>query len=663
MCVSMSVVGNRNMHLVVIENPHDWWNTQMHTYRDTFAMQDTIENTHLDDRPLTFRRVIVPGKSTVNAPKIVSCEWFEIKRENLDVQMVATDDLDKFKSCDRHENVRCKGHLCKSSINGAYMIPNGFANGDELRQSNAFITNKMVVEGRKGPDDMMKFCNERIAGKNGLLRKSCNGSRPTNSCRFVASPPLSSESLSIFGSESWPMGVISVPPVLMRKGLFVHVSADGRCSTKRLREGDKVVLGRCPSQGQDSALPVVVVAGSEDQSSVRVPLEMCSRNNVDFDGDEVWFKVPATKVGMEELDAAWVRVWGSSRVTDVLKHTKSILSGKVSNDSIDPVMYSTMPLEDMESHPGGELYETLMLKPKSWRVMCKVMSSNGYWKTWVDRSEQGIVNTTMGRHGIAGPYGIMRLGMMLGTCVTVRHGLLAIDSEYVPPLPVICADLGMNAVTCSSAMAKLTKIMYQRGIDTAKHGSDMDMIPAMETMAKCVEQCYMIANTGEGVSTVMTTYVNARMLTSTYTKLESLERKIGSPDLIQTAIMIVSMIEEIDNVMLTEQERIAAAVLFSFLSANINAFIDVDMVEVMNALGLDWYTSVTCSDIRWIRDVIRNRQRYPYVRTDCDVGSILGAILLGNMDRINFSNNSMVSGRTVATGTNTSSTRWADEFD
>ena len=622
-----------------------------------------IMSVYLDDRPLTFKRIVVPGRSIVNAPKVVRCEWFEIDPKDLDAETVTSEDLGKFKACERHEDKKCKGHLTRSAVNGTYLIPNGFAMGDELRQSNAFITNKMVAEGRKDSEDMMKFCYDRISGKNGLLRKSCNGSRPTNSCRFVVSPPVSPGPDGNFGFDTWPLGTISVPQALLKKGLFIHVSGDGRCSTKKLMEGDKVVLGRCPSQGQDSALPVVVMAAPADQSSIRIPLEMCKLNNADFDGDECWFYVPMTVQGIDEVDRAWARVWGTGKVTNILSKVKLTLKGKVSNSMIDPVMYSTMPLEDMETHPGGDLYDTLMLKPRSWAVMCKIMRAGGYWKTWVERSEQGIVNTTMGRHGISGPYGIMRLGMMLGTSVTVRHGVVAIDSEYVPPLPTIAADIGINAVTCSSAMAKLTKIMYQRGIDTAKHGSDLEMIPAMETMVKSTEQCYMITNTHMGVTTMMTTYEFARSRTSVYTKMASLAGRNDPKDLIKTAIMIVSMIEETDNVMLTDQERITAAILFAFLSMNINAFVNVDMTEVMNVLGLDWYTSVTCSDIRWIKNVIRDRRRYPNVRLDCDAGSILGAILLGNMDRISFSNNALVSGRTVASGRSVTSSRWADEFD
>lgn len=80
-------------------------------------------------------------------------------------------------------------------------------------------------------------------------------------------------------------------------------------------------------------------------------------------------------------------------------------------------------------------------------------------------------------------------------------------------------------------------------------------------------------------------------------------------------------------------------------------------------LGLDWYTLVTCSDIRWIKDVIKDRQRYPNARLDCDAGSILDAILLRNMDRSNFSNNTLVSGRTMAMGRSVTSSRWADEYD
>jgi len=377
-----------------------------------------IEDPTMNERPFTATRVIKPGTSTVSAPRVVSCCWTPIRRENLYAPPMTIEELNNTMGCTKH--VRCKGHLRTDPTGSVYMIPHGFAVGDELRHSDAYVMNKMVMEGRMGASDMAKFCFGRVSGKRGILRKACNGTRPTNTFRFVASP------------SKGPPHVVYLPYHLFDRGLFIHIHPNGRCVTKRLTEGSPVLIGRCPAQGSESTLPMIAMRGTRGESSARIPLEMCPRNNADFDGDEIYGIVPATDAAIEELLDGLRRAWNPSVITNIFETVKEIVSESASDITVDPVMYSTMPLEDMETHPGGKMYELLMLKPKTWRTMCKTMLSRTYWKSWVTRSEQGIVNTIMGRHGIAGPYGYMRLGMMLGTCVTTSGDNLVIESHPRP---------------------------------------------------------------------------------------------------------------------------------------------------------------------------------------------------------------------------------------
>jgi hypothetical protein len=107
--------------------------------------------------------------------------------------------------------------------------------------------------------------------------------------------------------------------------------------------------------------------------------------------------------------------------------------------TVDPAMYTTMPLEDMINHPGGEMYETLMLKPKSWRVMGMTTFSTTYWRSWVERSLDGIVNSTMGKHGIAKPYVQMRNAMMMGTLVVKDRKSIRVRSTDPQPIPAVIA--------------------------------------------------------------------------------------------------------------------------------------------------------------------------------------------------------------------------------
>jgi hypothetical protein len=398
-----------------------------------------------DERPFTATRVIKPGSSTVTAPRVVSCYWSPLKKENLYAPSMTMEELNSSTGCTKHPT--CNGHLRTDPTGSVYMIPQGFAVGDELRHSDAYVMNKMVMEGKKGIEDMAAFCFGRISGKRGILRKACNGTRPTNTFRFVASPSLG------------PMNAVYLPYHLFERGLFVHVYSNGRCVMKRIEEGDTVLIGRCPSQGSESALPMIALRGEKGSSSIRIPLEMCPRNNADFDGDEMFGIVSATDASAEELREALPRAWNPNNITNILESVHRIVIESGGDDMVDSVMYSTMPLDEMGSHPGGKMYDLLMLKPKSWSTMYKTMISGSYWKSWVTRSEQGVVNTILGRHGIAGPYGYMRLGMMLGTCVTLCEDNIVIEADPRPRLPVVKACPGMEMITCSSAMTKLTKIM------------------------------------------------------------------------------------------------------------------------------------------------------------------------------------------------------------
>jgi hypothetical protein len=57
-------------------------------------------------------------------------------------------------------------HWGYRAINGVYFILNGVAMGDELRQSNAFTSNKMVAERRKSASNIIAFCFDRISAEN-----------------------------------------------------------------------------------------------------------------------------------------------------------------------------------------------------------------------------------------------------------------------------------------------------------------------------------------------------------------------------------------------------------------------------------------------------------------------------------------------------------------
>jgi hypothetical protein len=125
-----------------------------------------------------------PGRSVIGTPWVVKCTWTRIKVENLDVYEGTLEDAKSSKNCTYHP--RCKGHLCSS--NNAYLIPYGFATGGEIISSVGSMLNQAVIANDKSATDIAEHCYGRIATKSGIMRKSCNGCRPTNTMRFVASP-------------------------------------------------------------------------------------------------------------------------------------------------------------------------------------------------------------------------------------------------------------------------------------------------------------------------------------------------------------------------------------------------------------------------------------------------------------------------------------------
>ncbi|KAL9632965.1 MAG: hypothetical protein Q9164_004978 [Protoblastenia rupestris] len=538
-----------------------------------------------DEKPFTARRVLMPVSSTVVAPQVVRCVWERINVANLSSRAITHEEMDSVKGCILHNH--CKGHLRTSRDGDAYLIPCGFATAGELRESDFHMFNRMVVDGRKSSEDLMNFCFDKVSGKNGIMGKMCNGCRPTDTYRFVASP------------SKMHMSTIYMPPTVFEKGLFLYTKPDGRCTTRRLREGDAVVLGRCPSQVADSTLGLIVAKGTENETSVRVPLEVCEKTNGDFDGDKMYVLVPSSRFGIEEAQRVVKKIWQTAleRVVPVTNY----------GDEIDPAMYTTVTFEEMSTHKGGVAYDLMKLK--------------------TNVSQQGFVNTMMGRHGIAGPYGVMRLGMMLGTSVYTDSSSFVIHSAMAPSIPLVKKPFGSHRVMCSSAIAKLTKTIYQRGIDISKHGSSDSVPPAMEMFMKDMDDAYAIVQTNSCITLSRCSASTDDSVATMRTNLTSVSRSGTHETLLKNAIVITSMIEE----------RLAFAIFMCYICSSPVPLLDSDPVTLMYGLGLDWCTSFTCSNIKWFKSVLRDPQRHPHARINTDINPTLGAIFIGNINMISLS--------------------------
>lgn len=580
-------------------------------------------SSNVEPYPFTLRRVARPGGSIANLPLVVSCELKPMRYMNVSRTVPVVEDMNTVTGCKIKSHSGCKGHHMTDETGTIYMIPYGFATGDETKYSDSAMLNNSVMAGEKTADDVAAFCFKKIGGKTGIARKNCNSARPTNTLRFVAIP------------ARWdaPEDTVWLPKEVFDKGTFLFMNRDGRFTTVKLKQGSKVLVGRCPSTGPYSSIPVIAMMATDDAKAVRAPIDLCRLNNLDFDGDELWFKVPGSEDAVEELDAAFDRIWSEIRNTYGSFYGRLMREVRLAGatEEVDPVLLTTMPLEDMVDHPGGPIYEAALLKPKSWKVMGMTAFDPSYWKTWVARSMDGIVSTTMGKHGIGSPYMIMRTLTMMGTVVTVERGVVTVTCKDKPRLPLLVAPPGASCGTCPAALMKMTSVMYQEGIDSAKHGMSLRKVSAIYTLVSDVDQCYTFVEAGGQVTTSVVPVTVAMSGEHLYTKLSYIRGAATPEEMVDRSVMVVSIVEAIDGVTLTVAERVMVSVFFAFVSTKTDALICNDSTEPMVALGADWYTSLTCSDVRWVKNVMRGTVVTGDIDMTTDVSTTLGSMLLGNM--------------------------------
>jgi hypothetical protein len=628
------------LYTVKNQIPHEMSN--MNTNSDRIASTNTSINMNAGQNPThhpyTIRRKIRNGSVVRGVPMVVKCEWTPLRMENLNVVDAKIEDVQRNKPCNEHDY--CMGPQYRNPADGTYLIQNGFAKKDEIISSDSNLMNQMVMNGEKTSIDLAKHCYGKIATKRGILRKQNNGCRPLNSSRLVASPLPGIKFGDIVEFVLEDAGWVEIPKRVMERALFTYVAEDGRCSMRKMKEGEVIVIGRCPSQGPDSTIPVKIRAAGPGVNSVRTPLELCNLANLDFDGDEEWMWSHMTLSGRIELEKRWDEFWIQDPPKPVFGDVYKVAVENGIDTRIDPAVLTTMTFKEMSEHPGGDMYESMLLKPKSWKQMYKVMTSNTYWKSCVTRGKAGMMNAITSRHGLAGPYGFMRTGMMLGTCVNVVDDMIRIASKRAVSLPVATMPKNTMPLACSTALTKMTKVMYQKGIDMSKHGGASGKPIAIDTLMGTDNGCYaMVPNEG-GIEIVYyhpNKYpgVNIHEISGAYTNMQCISSSGASTDMIRKACTITSMIETIDGVTLTAGERLMASYFFSFASMYLagRRIVNRGMIpiEVVIDLGLDWYTSVTCSDVRWFKDVIRDPNTRARLNMSTDISSVLGSIFIGNM--------------------------------
>ena len=106
---------------------------------------------------------------------------------------------------------------------------------------------------------------------------------------------------------------------------------------------------------------------------------------------------------------------------------------KVIHSMFNPAIMTPITSEEMSNHKGrGVLQHDA--EDASWKQTYSIGRSTSYYKSYVSRSEVGIANTIMSRHRVGGPYGFIRMCVMLGTRVSERDDTLVIDSLCAPEL-------------------------------------------------------------------------------------------------------------------------------------------------------------------------------------------------------------------------------------
>lgn len=129
--------------------------------------------------------------------------------------MCRSKDLMAVSGCTIHTH--CKGHHMRDQNDSAWLIPFGFATGDELRYSGAGMVNTAVFAGDRTAQDVMEYCYSRIKGK------ICNSTRPTNTMRCVESPMKPDPGSPMCDQ----LGCISTPNEFFDKGRFLFTLKTG----------------------------------------------------------------------------------------------------------------------------------------------------------------------------------------------------------------------------------------------------------------------------------------------------------------------------------------------------------------------------------------------------------------------------------------------------
>lgn len=152
-------------------------------------------------------------------------------------------------------------------------------------------------------------------------------------------------------------------------------------------------------------------------------------------------------------------------------------------------------------------------------------------------------------------------------------------------------------------------------------------------MLKDTDNCYGFVSDSGPMYTKLMSNIDARIASLPYTKLSYIAMATSPVDLLERAIMVTTLVTELDRIRMSEEETLACAIFLAFMCRYTDDIISKDKIRVTKALGTDWYTSVTCSNINWIKSVMRTTNDNQTVNMTTDINSLLGSMAIGNMCR------------------------------
>lgn len=167
--------------------------------------------------------------------------------------------------------------------------------------------------------------------------------------------------------------------------------------------------------------------------------------------------------------------------------------------------------------------------------------------------------------------------------------------QDVPDLPATSVTIIHDPIPASTAVTKLTGIIYQQGIHLSKHKCIDSNAPDINSIMSNHKKAYSVNSTTGYYKITLADSSIAYKSSQVYTNLSYIINISKISDMLRRSYNMIALVEKIDDIALTELERVSVPFLFAFIYANITSATDTDKSGFMKRLGLDWHILDICS--------------------------------------------------------------------